>query len=158
MPQYVGAVNEKGTPFRGQSPRVSLTRRDLQDERGCDILTSPRAKMLKLLRISNIAVIQAVEIELGPGLTLFTGETGAGKSIVIDALGLILGSRASGDLIRTGEEQATVEALVEDPRLIDLLRARGLPVEGDEVILRREIHASGKGRASVNGALVPTGT
>ena len=71
--------------------------------------------MLKLLRINNIALIPALELELGQGLTLLTGETGAGKSILIDALGLVLGDRASPDLIRSGEERATVEAVFEAP-------------------------------------------
>ena len=75
----------------------------------------PRAAavMLKLLKIKNIAVIAGVELEFGPGLNALTGETGAGKSILIVALGLLLGDRASPELIRTGEPQATVEALVE---------------------------------------------
>jgi DNA repair protein RecN (Recombination protein N) len=110
--------------------------------------------MLKLLRINNIAVIPTLELELGPGLTLLTGETGAGKSILIDALGLLLGRRASADLIRTGEDRAAVEAVVELEDADAWLGAHGLPYEG-EVVLRREIQASGKGRATVNGALVP---
>jgi DNA repair protein RecN (Recombination protein N) len=113
--------------------------------------------MLKLLRINNIALIPTLELELGPGLTLLTGETGAGKSILIDALGLLLGRRASADLIRTGEERAVVEAVVDLEDAEALLGGHGLPVEGDEVVLRREVQASGKGRATVNGALVPVG-
>ncbi len=111
--------------------------------------------MLKFLKINNIALAVQVELEFGPGLTLLTGETGAGKSILVDALGLLLGARASSDLIRTGEDQAQVEALVESPQAETFLEPRGLPVDGSELVLRREISSAGKGRASVNGALVP---
>lgn len=111
--------------------------------------------MLKLLRISNIALISSLELEFGAGLTLLTGETGAGKSILIDALGLLLGSRASSELIRTGEERASVEAVIETDGLARFLEDHGLPADGDDAVVRREILASGKGRASVNGALVP---
>jgi DNA repair protein RecN (Recombination protein N) len=111
--------------------------------------------MLKLLKIKNIAVIAGVELEFGPGLNALTGETGAGKSILIDALGLLLGDRASPDLIRTGEELAVVEAVVESEGAAAALEAHGLPVEDGELILRREIQATGKSRATVNGALVP---
>jgi len=111
--------------------------------------------MIKLLRINNIAVIASLELELGEGLTLLTGETGAGKSILIDAVGLLLGERASGDLVRSGEERAVVEALVELEDAPARLDAHGLPVDGKEVVLRREVQAGGRGRASVNGALVP---
>jgi DNA repair protein RecN (Recombination protein N) len=72
--------------------------------------------MLKLLRINNIALVPALEVEFGPGLTLLTGETGAGKSILIDALGLLLGNRASTELVRTGEDRAIVEGVVEGGR------------------------------------------
>src|SRR5204863_6867358 len=116
-----------------------------------------RRQMLKLLKVKNIALIQSVELELGAGLTLLTGETGAGKSILIDALGLLLGARASSDLIRTGEDLAVVEALIESPDARAALEAHGLPADDDEVVIRREVHASGKGRATVNGALVPVG-
>ena len=111
--------------------------------------------MLKLLRINNIALIPELEVELGAGLTLLTGETGAGKSILIDALGLLLGERASPDLIRSGEERASVEAVFEIEGASGLLEERGLSADGDEVVIRRELQASGKGRATVNGALVP---
>jgi DNA repair protein RecN (Recombination protein N) len=111
--------------------------------------------MLKLLRVNNIALISALEVEFGPGLTLLTGETGAGKSILIDSLGLLLGDRASPDLIRSGEERAAVEAVFEVPDASGLLEERGLTAEGDEVVIRRELQATGKGRATVNGSLVP---
>jgi len=113
--------------------------------------------MLKLLRINNIALIPSLEIEFGPGLTLLTGETGAGKSILIDALGLLLGRRASAELVRSGEERATIEAVVDLEDAPAVLEAHGLPHDGNEVVLRREVQAAGKGRATVNGALVPVG-
>src|SRR5215210_6187745 len=99
--------------------------------------------MLRFLRISHLAVIDSVEVEFDPGLNVLTGETGAGKSILVEAVGLLLGGRASGDLVRTGEEQATVEAIFQS---------------GDEeVIVRREVTAQGRSRAFVNGALVTAG-
>jgi DNA repair protein RecN (Recombination protein N) len=66
--------------------------------------------MLRTLRIRNLAVIEAVEVELDPGFTALTGETGAGKSILVEAVGLLLGGRASADLVRTGTDAATIEA------------------------------------------------
>ena len=113
--------------------------------------------MLKLLKINNIALVPSLELEFGKGLTLLTGETGAGKSILIDALGLVLGERASPDLIRTGEERAVVEAVFELKNAGTLLEERVLPHEGDELVLRRELQANGKGRATANGAIVPVG-
>jgi DNA repair protein RecN (Recombination protein N) len=94
-------------------------------------------------------------MEFGTGLNLLTGETGAGKSILIDALGLLLGARASTDLIRTGQEQGTVEGVLESDAAIPILEGHGLPLDGNEVLIRREIQASGKSRATVNGALTP---
>jgi DNA repair protein RecN (Recombination protein N) len=114
--------------------------------------------MIKLLRIKNIALAADVELEPGAGLNLLTGETGAGKSILVDALGLLLGGRASAEVIRTGEPQAVVEGAFESPEAAEALEALGLPVDGDEVIIRREVQASGRGRATVNGALVPVAT
>jgi DNA repair protein RecN (Recombination protein N) len=111
--------------------------------------------MLKYLKIRNIALIPALEIELEGGLTLLTGETGAGKSILIDALGLLLGNRASSDEVRTGEASASVEAVFQAPEAGQILESHGLLVDGDDIIVRREILSSGKGRAWLNGALVP---
>ena len=113
--------------------------------------------MLKFLRVNNIALITSLELELREGLTLLTGETGAGKSILIDALGLLLGERASAELIRTGEERAVIEGAFEAPEVRSVLESHGIPVEDDDVVVRREILSSGKGKASVNGALVPVG-
>jgi DNA repair protein RecN (Recombination protein N) len=113
--------------------------------------------MIKFFRINNIALVSEARLELADGLTLLTGETGAGKSILIDALGLLLGSRASPELIRSGEDQAVVEGALEFEGAGRLLAEHGLPDEGDEVVIRREIHATGKGRATVNGALVTVG-
>ena len=72
--------------------------------------------MLRFLRIRHLAVIDAVEVEFDPGLNVLTGETGAGKSILVEAVGLLLGGRASGDLVRTGEDAATIEAIFETRR------------------------------------------
>jgi DNA repair protein RecN (Recombination protein N) len=110
--------------------------------------------MIKLLRISNIALIASAELEFGPGLNLLTGETGAGKSILIDALGLLSGARASADLIRSGSGSAVVEGLVEGADVEAWLEEHSLPVES-ETVLRREISTSGKGKATINGALAP---
>jgi len=99
--------------------------------------------MLRFLRISHLAVIDSVEVEFAPGLNVLTGETGAGKSILVEAVGLLLGGRASGDLVRTGEESAVVEAIFESG--------------SDELLVRREITAQGRSRAFVNGALATAG-
>jgi DNA repair protein RecN (Recombination protein N) len=99
--------------------------------------------MLRFLKISHLAVIDAVEVEFEPGFNVLTGETGAGKSILVEAVGLLLGGRASGDLVRTGEEAASIEAIFESG--------------GEELIVRREITAQGRSRAFVNGALATAG-
>src|SRR5689334_10439593 len=97
--------------------------------------------MLRFLRIRHLAVIDAVEVEFGPGFNVLTGETGAGKSILVGAVGLLVGGRASADLVRTGEETAAVQAIFETP-------------DGREVIVRREVSSQGRSRAFVDGALV----
>ncbi len=96
--------------------------------------------MLRFLYIRHLAVIDRLELEFEPGLNVLTGETGAGKSIVVGAVGLLVGGRASADLVRTGEETAAVEAIFEAP-------------DGSEIIVRREISAQGRSRALVDGAL-----
>ena len=110
--------------------------------------------MLRWIRVHNIAVIDRLDMSFEPGLNLLTGETGAGKSILIDALGLVLGSRASSELLRTGEDTAVVEAGFEiDPMpkaLVDRLRDAGVEAD-EEIVVRREITASGRGKIVVNG-------
>src|SRR5438105_6637561 len=101
--------------------------------------------MLRFLRIRHFAVIDSVEVEFDRGLNVLTGETGAGKSILVEAVGLLLGGRASGDLIRTGEETAAIEAIFET-------------AGGEELLIRREITAQGRSRAFVNGNLATAGT
>jgi DNA repair protein RecN (Recombination protein N) len=103
----------------------------------------------------NYAVIDNVVIEFAAGLNLLTGETGAGKSILIDALGLLLGEKASSDVIRTGAERAVVAAVFESDgaaaRSIEgILETNGLDAENGSLILRREIAAGGKGRVFIN--------
>src|SRR5438045_9374115 len=107
------------------------------------------------LRLENYAVIDNAAVEFAPGLNLLTGETGAGKSILIDALALLLGEKASPDVIRAGAERAIVSAVFEveshsEKSVSKILENNGLDWEEDSVILRREIAAGGKGRAFVN--------
>ncbi|HEV2116780.1 MAG TPA: DNA repair protein RecN [Terriglobales bacterium] len=111
--------------------------------------------MLRELRLENYAVIDNVVVEFALGLNLLTGETGAGKSILIDALALLLGEKASTDVIRHGAERAVVAAVFEAEgktakALSQLLEANGLDEEAGELILRREIAAAGKGRVFIN--------
>ncbi|MFY9842994.1 MAG: DNA repair protein RecN [Terriglobales bacterium] len=114
--------------------------------------------MLAELRLENYAVIDNVVIEFAVGLNLLTGETGAGKSILIDALGLLLGDKASSDVIRTGAERAVVAAVFESQEseaaaarsIAKILETNGLDAENDALILRREIAPGGKGRVFVN--------
>src|SRR5262245_26368044 len=100
--------------------------------------------MLRFLRIQHLAVIDSAEVEFDAGLNVLTGETGAGKSILVEAIGLLLGGRASGDLVRTGELAASIEAIFESG--------------GEELLIRRELTAQGRSRAFVNGSLATAGT
>ena len=97
--------------------------------------------MIRFLSVSNLAVIDRLDVEFAPGLTVLTGETGAGKSILVGAVGLLVGGRASSDLVRTGEDTAAVQAVFET-------------ADGREVIVRREVSSQGRSRAFVDGALV----
>ena len=90
--------------------------------------------MLRFLSIRNLAVIDRLELEFEPGLNVLTGETGAGKSILVGAVGLLVGGRASAELVRTGEDQAAVEAVFED-------------AAGAELLVRREIRRRAAGAA-----------
>jgi DNA repair protein RecN (Recombination protein N) len=114
--------------------------------------------MLKELLIRNLAVIESVHLEFGEGFHVLTGETGAGKSIIIDALSLIAGSRGSADLVRHGSEKAEMEALFEldaDHPVWTSLRELGIKADaGEPLIIRREISAQGKSYARINGQLV----
>ena len=100
--------------------------------------------MLRFLGIQNLAVIERLDLEFAPGLNVLTGETGAGKSILVEAIGLLVGGRASPDLVRTGEECATVQAVFET-------------ADAREILARREITAQGRSRAFVDGALTTAG-
>ena len=100
--------------------------------------------MLRYLNIRNLAVIESLEVSFQPGLNVITGETGAGKSIVVGAVGLLLGDRASSDIVRTGEETAVVQAVFDH--------------DGREVIVRREVTAQGRSRSFVDGQLVTAGS
>src|SRR6476620_10111306 len=105
--------------------------------------------MLRFLRIQHLAVIDSVEVEFEPGLNVLTGETGAGKSMLVEAVGLLMGGRASADLIRTGETQATVQAVFDAPD-----DHSSADKELKELIVRREVTSQGRSRAFVNDTLV----
>ncbi len=100
--------------------------------------------MLRYLNIRNLAVIEALEVNFEPGLNVLTGETGAGKSILVEAVSLLLGGRASPDLVRTGEDTAIVQAIFE--------------TDGREVVVRREVTSQGRSRAFIDGTLATAAT
>jgi DNA repair protein RecN (Recombination protein N) len=116
--------------------------------------------MLRELRIRNLAVIEDVTISFGPGLNVLTGETGAGKSILIDAIVLLLGGRAQPDLIRSGEEAATVEAVFEVPSsgaAAAVLEAAGHRLHDADLVVKRELARSGRNRVFVNDSAATVG-
>ena len=111
--------------------------------------------MLTDLTIKNVAIIDTLHISFKSGLTVLTGETGAGKSIIIDAVGLIMGNRASSDLIRSGEEEAVVEALFDistQPHIRRQLSEAGFDCE-DELLIKRSLSRSGKNKIFINGGM-----
>ena len=108
--------------------------------------------MLGHLHIKNLAVLSEASVEFSPGWNVLTGETGAGKSIVVDSLALLTGARASADLIRTDAETLTVTGTFEgaDDTVIAALEEAGLEGGGGELVVRREISRSGRNRVFVN--------
>jgi DNA repair protein RecN (Recombination protein N) len=116
--------------------------------------------MLRYLRVTNFAILSDVALEFGAGFAVLTGETGAGKSLIVDAVNLLRGGRASADIPRAGSEEATVEAIFEVPadlsgQIAAVLASAGLPDDshGGEVLVRRVVHRGGRSRTYVNGAL-----
>ena len=113
--------------------------------------------MLLELKVQNLAIIEFVEIKFGHGLNVFTGETGAGKSVLLAALNLVLGERSDKELIRTGKQEAWAEALFEsDEKIAPILAEHGIPFEANEPLsIRRTIQSNGRSRAYINSASVP---
>src|SRR3989442_5055065 len=112
--------------------------------------------MLELVRVRAFAIIEELEVHFAPGFNVLTGETGAGKSILVEALHLVLGGRAQADSVRTGAEEAEGQALCgpRDPVECDArLKRLGLPAAGTELVVRRTVQREGRSRAWVNGAL-----
>ena len=124
--------------------------------------------MLTELRVRDLAVIADARVELAAGLNVLTGETGAGKSLLVDALSLLLGERAESDLVRRGATRAVVEGAFEIAGsrrssgrgftgLADLLDRQGIELEDGRIVLKREVQAAGRSRAWVNGSPVSAG-
>src|SRR5208337_4153705 len=115
--------------------------------------------MLTHLKLRDLVIVDEAEIEFGPGLTALTGETGAGKSIVVDALLLVAGGRGAGDVVRQGAERAEISAAFShlSPAALHWLEEQSVEHDG-EVLVRRVIGADGRSRAYLNGQLVPIQT
>lgn len=114
--------------------------------------------MLRALAVKNVGVIEETEVSFGPGLVVLTGETGAGKSLVLEALGLLSGARADPHVVRAGAASAVVDGVFErTPKLAERLAALGLEDHGADVSIRRVVETNGRGRVHVNGALTSVG-
>ncbi len=115
--------------------------------------------MLRSLHIENIALIDRLDLELSEGFVVLTGETGAGKSIIIDSVNLLLGGRADRDLIKSGAQKAVSEGLFDlDQNAAALLAELGIPAEDGEIVLSRELSAAGRNTCRINGRIVPLST
>ena len=110
--------------------------------------------MIKFLRVRNLATIEDLEIRLDPGFSILTGETGAGKSIIIDAIRLVLGDKGSPDLVRTGKKEALIEGVF-DVSMAPVDLGDLPPAEDGELLVQRQISDQGSGKSYVNGVLVP---
>src|SRR5947208_16969291 len=113
--------------------------------------------MITYLKVRNLAIVEEFAIEPGPGLNVLTGETGAGKSLLIDSLELLRGARSSSEMIRAGAEKMTAEAWFHLPRgAAAAVEALGVEIEragdGVELIVKREVAANGRGRVLINGS------
>lgn len=112
--------------------------------------------MLSLLNIENVALIDRLSVKFGQGLNLLTGETGSGKSIIVDSLGALIGARVSSDIVKQNADTARIEGVFlmpPDAELSQLLIENGFETDGDEIIIRREISAAGRNRVYVNGRI-----
>jgi DNA repair protein RecN (Recombination protein N) len=114
--------------------------------------------LIEQIRIRDLGVISDAQLDLGPGLTVLTGETGAGKTMVLNALSLLLGSRSDSSSIRKGQDQAFVEGRWLLPKdALDRITASGIDVEDQELIVSRSVSSEGRSKASVSGRSVPVG-
>lgn len=113
--------------------------------------------MLRSLLIKNVAVISSIEVSMNDGVTVLTGETGAGKSIIIDSINMILGERTNKDIVRYGTEFASVQAVFDNPpkAVTEILAENDIDIEDGEIIISRRISAEGKSTARINGIIVP---
>lgn len=117
--------------------------------------------MLAELSIKQFAIIDELNITFKRGMTVLTGETGAGKSILLDAIGLLVGGRGSSEFVRYGQDKAEIEGLFNvepDHPIIEAVTQYGIEIEEGTVILRRDLHSSGKSVCRVNGKMMPLST